>query len=101
MTHDNDRRKAARDLLNSVRDIFGRWDATGALSSTVGRDEEQLDEEYIAKIAAMLLKNASVPEVAKFLDRVVTKSVGVQSDAARNLAFAEQFVGAAKGVRLK
>ena len=101
MRDDSQRLKAARDLLNRVREIFSRWDSSGALSSTSGRDEDRLDEECVSKLAAMLLKNASVPEVAAFLDRVVSKSVGLSSDSGRNREFAEQFVAVGKGHRVK
>lgn len=101
MNNDNDRRKAARDLINAVRDVFSRWDASGVLSRTEGRDAERLDEECVAKIAALLLKNASLSEVTAFLDRTVSKSVGVTSDPGRNKEFAEQFIAVGKGHRVK
>ncbi len=99
MSTDNERKKAVRDLLNGVRDIFSRWDSSGALSSVEGKESARLDEECVAKIATMILKNASVPEVAAYLDRLVSKTVGVSSDAGRNKAFAEQFIAAGKGQR--
>ena len=101
MNNDNERRKAARDLLNAVRDIFGRWDSSGALGAAEGKNEERLDEECIAKLCSMIVKNAAVPEVATYLDRLVSKSVGLKSDSGRNREFAEQFVAVGKGHRLK
>ena len=100
MKNSTDRMKAARDLLRAVREIFGRWDASDVLGSAEGKDEERLDEECIAKLSAMVVKNASVPEIAAYLDRLVSKSVGLSSDAGRNREFAEQFVAVGKGHRL-
>ena len=101
MNSSDDRRKAARDLLDAVRELFGRWDSNGVLSSAEGRNEERLDEECITKLSALLIKNASVPEVTAFLDRLVAKSVGLSSDSARNREFAEQFVATSKGHRVR
>lgn len=101
MRNDAEGRKAARDVLNAVREIFARWDSGDVLSAAEGRNEERLSEECIANIATLVLKNGSVPEVAKLLDRVVSKSVGLVSDSGRNREFAEQFVAAGRGQRLR
>jgi hypothetical protein len=100
MKTQNDRRKAARDLLNAVREIFSRWDTSGVLAGTAGRDGERLDDEYIMQLSSLIQKNASVSEIAVFLDRATAKSVGLTSDAGRNREFAEQFAAIGKTHRV-